>query len=67
MSWLWVVGLAAIFALPAALIARLHAPPRDRDGNDTSDAAIEAERTRRHEFRWTHDQPPPASASWQVV
>jgi len=51
MSWLWVIGLAAIFVLPAALIARLHAPPRDRDPNNTSDAAIEVEQTRRHQFR----------------
>jgi len=51
MAWLWVVGLAAIFVLPAALIARLHAPPRDGDSNNASDAAIEMERTRRHQFR----------------
>jgi hypothetical protein len=51
MAWLWVIGLIAIFALPAALIARLHAPPPDRNPNNTSDAAIEMERTRRHQFR----------------
>jgi hypothetical protein len=50
-AWLWVVGLIAIFVAPAALIARLHVPPRDHDANNTSDAAIEVEQTRRHQFR----------------
>ena len=51
MAWLWVVALLAIFVLPAALIARLKGPPREHDPNNTSDAAIEVERTRRHQFR----------------
>jgi hypothetical protein len=51
MGWIWVVALALIFALPAVLIGRLHAPPRDRDPNNTSDAAVDVERIRRHQFR----------------
>jgi hypothetical protein len=50
-AWLWAIGLLAIFALPAALIARLHAPPREGNSNNASDAATEMERTRRHQFR----------------
>lgn len=51
MAWLWIVALALVFVLPAVVIGRLHAPPRERDPNNTSDAAIDMERTRRHQFR----------------
>jgi hypothetical protein len=51
MGMLWVLALIAIFLLPAALLARLHVPPREHDPNNTSDAAIEIDRTKRHEWR----------------
>ena len=51
MGFLWIVALLAVFALPAALLARLRVPPREHDPNNTGDAAIEMERTRRHEWR----------------
>lgn len=51
MGWLWIVALFAVFALPAILIARLQAPPREHDPNNTSDAASTVERLRRHQFR----------------
>jgi predicted MFS family arabinose efflux permease len=51
MGWLWVFGLFALFALPAVLIARLKAPPRERDTNNSSDAANSVEELRRHQFR----------------
>jgi predicted MFS family arabinose efflux permease len=51
MGWLWVVGFVAVFALPAVLIARLQAPPRERDANNESDAANVVEELRRHQFR----------------
>jgi predicted MFS family arabinose efflux permease len=51
MGWLWVAALLAVFALPAIVIARLQAPPRERDANNSSDAADMVERLRRHQFR----------------
>ena len=51
MGLFWVLALLAIFVLPAALLARLHVPPRENDPNNTSDAAIQMERTKRHEWR----------------
>ncbi len=51
MGWLWVVALLAVFGLPAVLIARVQAPPRERDSNTSSDAANIVEQLRRHQFR----------------
>ena len=50
-GWLWVIALLALFVLPAVLVARLQAPPRERDSNNASDAANVAEQLRRHQFR----------------
>ena len=51
MAALWFLVLLAVFALPAILLARLQAPPRDEDSNNASDAATMMERLRRHQFR----------------
>jgi len=51
MGLLWVLALLAICALPVGVLALLHVPPREHDTNNTSDAATEMERTKRHQFR----------------